>query len=139
MSIKHWNLLKFFGWVVMWGIAGAVFSDLIRTSFITTYWAGSGFRWLNTAIILIAVGAAGGYWVYTQQAEISGTKTRLKTALAFHAGAFALILPGVGLYALADKPINNNWLFLMIGWGIIVTGHGILAWYIKRTPEDIFV
>lgn len=139
MSIKHWNLLKFFGWVVLWGIAGAVFSNWLRDSFVATYWSGSGFHWLNTAIILIAVGVAGGYWMYAQQTEIRGTKTRLKTALAFHAGAFALILLGVGLYALAEKPIDNKWLSLMIGWGIIVVGHGILAWRVKRTPEDIFV
>lgn len=139
MNTKHWNLLRFFVLLVLWTVAGAIFSSLVRGSFVTTYYAGSGFRWVNMAIILIAAGAFGGYWLYMQQAALTSARMRLRASFAFHLGAFGLILLGIGIYALVDKPINNGWILLMAGWGVVVITHGLLARCIQDAPEDIFV
>jgi|GEM_PF-6604076 len=139
MNGKGWNLLKFFIWLVGWTIAGALVADQLRRSFIHTYFADSGFRWVQAIIALTATGMSGGYWIYVQRMAVSGTRTRFKVGWPFHAGAFVMVLLVVGAYALIDKPVNDNWLFVLAGWGGVVAIHGILSRRLDDAPEDLFV
>lgn len=136
---RAWNLFKFFVWLMVWLIVGAVIAGQLERSFVNVYFADNGFYWVRLFVILGLVGAAGSYWLYVYQMGWSGGRTRLRAAFAFHLGAFILSLFAVGIYALFNRPVNSGWLLWLAGWGIVVAVHGILARHIGDAPEDVFV